>query len=126
MVRRLLQVPFALRGGTRGGLADTLAELAPCPPLPQQIPALIESLLDRPQGRVLLLGRQLAAGQLVPKLALGLDELIDAPDYLLVVHPTNPSDRRASPSRLRGSPGAPSLRPRRCRAPTRPVDPRPR
>src|SRR5260370_24255622 len=117
-VRGLLEVALAPLRGTRSSLADILAELAPCPPLPQQIPALIESLLDRPQGRVLFLGRQLASGKLFPQIALGVDELVDAPDYLRVVHLPNPSDRKmASLARLGVHARPRSLRLRRCRAP---------
>src|SRR5579859_4119914 len=82
----LLEVSLHL--GRRPGLgrALVLAELAPGPALPEQVPALIESLLGGLQRRLLLAAGQLARGEPGSQRVLGLDQLIDAAENLLVVH----------------------------------------
>src|SRR5579859_7792332 len=82
----LLEV--SLHFGRRPGLgrALVLAELAPGPALPEQVPALIESLLGGLQRRLLLAAGQLARGEPGSQRVLGLDQLIDAAENLLVVH----------------------------------------
>ena len=71
--------------------ARVLAELAPGPALPQQVPALIELLLDRPELLLLLVARQLPGGQPGTQVVLGLDQLIDIAEDFLVVHLNRPS-----------------------------------
>src|ERR1017187_6158769 len=80
----LLQVAFYLGYRPLGGLA----QLAPGPALPQQIPVLVEGLLGGPELGVLPIAGQPPVGELVAQLVLGLDELVDVPEDLLVVHVT--------------------------------------
>lgn len=54
--------------------------------MPQQIPALVELFFDGAQLLVLLITGQLADRKSVPKVVLSLDELVDAPEDVLVVH----------------------------------------
>src|SRR5215472_518458 len=84
--RSLLQVALDLGDGPRGCRALVAAEFALCPALAQQVPALVERLLSRPQRRVFLLRGQLASGEPGTEGALGLDQVVDPAKYLLVVH----------------------------------------
>ena len=76
------------------------------PPLAQQIPALVQRLLGRPQLRTLLGPGQLAVGGLGAQVVLGRDELVDVAQDLLVVHeanarrPTGPGAHRTGPTVL--------------------------
>src|SRR5690242_6482790 len=82
----LLQVALHLADRPGDRARRVVAVLAPGPPLAQQVPALVESLLHGPQLGVLLLGGQLARGQPVPQLVLGADELVYVPENFLVFH----------------------------------------
>ena len=70
----------------RRRLVRVLAELAAGPPLPQQVPALVQRLLGGPQPLALLLAGQLAGRELPTELMLGVDQLVDVSHDLLVVH----------------------------------------
>src|ERR1019366_7600245 len=84
----LLQVAFYLGYRPLGGLARGLAELAAGAALPPHIPVLVEGLLGGPALGVLPIAGQPPVGELVAQLVLGLDELVDVPEDLLVVHVT--------------------------------------
>jgi hypothetical protein len=66
-------------------LIRVLAELAPRPPLPQEIPALIELDLERLMALVIL-GRVIAP--VVEPMFL-VDKMLNAMKYALVVHGTS-------------------------------------
>src|SRR5260370_28523631 len=85
-VGRLLHVPLHLGNRARRRLPRILAELTPGAALAQQIPALVERRLGGSQLGMLLVGGQLAVGELGPQFVLGLDELVDVPEDLLIVH----------------------------------------
>src|SRR6266571_6533102 len=104
----LLQIALDLGGRARVCRPRILAELAPGPALPQQVPALVEGFFCGFQPGVLLVGGQLTCGELAAQLVLGLDELIDVPEDLLVVHvPTvwGPPQSPQGALRPRASPG---------------------
>src|ERR1700683_258585 len=82
----LLQVSLDLGSGPRRRVASILVELAPGAALAQQIPALVQRLLGGLQLGMLLVGGQLTGGQFCAQLVLGLDELVNIPKDLLVVH----------------------------------------
>src|SRR5258707_15825851 len=103
----LLQVPLHFGSRTCLRLAWILAELAPGAALPQQVPALVERHLGGSQLGVLLVRGQVTRGELGPQLVLGLDELIDVPEDLLLVHATY---RTRSAPRPRPRPTAAGLR----------------
>ena len=63
-----------------------LAELPAGPPLPQQVPALVQRLLGGAQSLTLFLAGQLAGRELTTELMLGVDQLVDVSHDLLVVH----------------------------------------
>src|SRR5262249_39357199 len=73
----LLRVPLPRGAGAPPRLPRTLAKLAPRPPLPQQIPALVERLLGGSKLGVLLVRGQLPPGELGAQFVLGLDQLVD-------------------------------------------------
>ncbi len=81
----LLHVALHLGSRTYRRLTWILAELAPRTALPQQIPALVERLLGGSQLGMLLVRGQLTRGELGAQLPLGLDELVDVPEDLLLV-----------------------------------------
>src|SRR5215469_4688201 len=92
---QLLHVALYLGDRAQRRLTWILTELAPRPPLPQQIPALVERLLG---------GSQLGA-----QFVLGLDQLVDVPEDLLLVHVTYRTRRPGPPEpegRLPSPPGA--------------------
>lgn len=62
-----------------------LAELAACPPLPQEIPALVELNLKR-QVALAIVGRVVV---LAVEPVLLVDEVLNAMQYALVVHGTS-------------------------------------
>src|ERR1700728_4873043 len=82
----LLQVSLDLIGRPRCRAGRVLAELAPGPALPEQVPALIQRLLGRAQLDMLVLAGQLALGQPVSQLMLGLNQLVNVTEDVLVVH----------------------------------------
>src|SRR5215472_11947771 len=84
----LLPVLLDLGRRPRLGQAGVLAEFPPRPALPQQVPALVERLFRRRERGVLLSRRQLACGEPGPQLVLSLDQIVDAAEYLFVVHPS--------------------------------------
>src|SRR5215472_11028302 len=85
---RLLPVLLNLGRRPSLGKARILAELPSRPALPEQVPALVERLLRRLERSVFLGRRQVADGKPGPQLVLGLDEIVDAAEYLFVVHPS--------------------------------------
>jgi hypothetical protein len=85
-VSGILLVPLDLADRTGCRLVRVLAELAAGPPLPQQIPALVERFFGGPQPLMLLRAAQLARGELLTERVLGLDEVPDLTQDLLVVH----------------------------------------
>src|SRR5260221_3856221 len=106
----LLQVRLHFGSRTCLGLAWILAELAPGAALPQQVPALVERHLGGSQLGVLLVRGQVTRGELGPQLVLGLDELIDVPEDLLLVHATyrTRSARRPRPRPAAAGPPGPA------------------
>src|ERR1700722_6622442 len=82
----LLQVSLDLIDWPRGRVRRILAVLAPRPALPEQVPALVQRLLRGAQLNLLVLAGQLALGQLVAQLMLGLNELVNMTEDVLVVH----------------------------------------
>src|SRR5438034_624001 len=56
------------------------------PPLAQQVPALVESGLGRGQLPVLFVGGYLTGRELGAQLVLGLNEIVDVRQDLLVIH----------------------------------------
>jgi len=81
-----LKVAFDLRRRARLSVIGILAELAVRPALPQQIPALVQSVLHRTQPITLLRAGQLALGDLVAELVLLADEVADVLEDLGIVH----------------------------------------
>ena len=70
----------------RRRLVRVLAELPAGPPLPQQVPALVQRLLGGAQSLTLFLAGQLAGRELTTELMFGVDQLVDVSHDLLVVH----------------------------------------
>ena len=68
------------------GLARVLPELASCPALPEQVPALVQLDLDASEVGVLDLVGDLAGAQPLPEVVLLLDEALDAGLDVLVAH----------------------------------------
>src|SRR5205807_7892258 len=85
-VSGLLLVALDLSDRASCRLVRVLAELAAGPPLPQQVPALIEPFFGGPQPFALLRAAQLARGELLAELVLGLNEVPDLSQDLHVVH----------------------------------------
>ena len=67
-------------------LVGILPEFLARPALAEQVPALVQGLLHRPQLLVLGVRGQLALGDLLPQFMLGLYEFVDVAENLLVVH----------------------------------------
>src|SRR5262249_13390540 len=93
----LVALDLADRPGQR--IIWILAKLAAGPPLPPQVPALVQRLLRRPPPPALLLAAQLTGRELAAELVCRLDQLVDVSHDLLVVHaPTvNPRLPRCGP-----------------------------
>ena len=68
------------------GLVRVLPELAPCPALPEQVPALVQLDLDTGEVGVLDLAGDLAGAQPLPEVVLLLDEALDVGLDVLVAH----------------------------------------
>ena len=69
----LLLVPLDLSGRARYGGVGVFTELAPCPPLAQQVPALIERLFSGTKTLAFLFRAELTGGQLAAQFVFGLD-----------------------------------------------------
>src|SRR3954451_14727147 len=92
-------------------LTGILAELASCLALPEQVPAPVELDLHAPQPRVLVVGTDLARGQLLAQRPFEVDQLTDPVSDLHVLghaHTVLPLRRRGW-SWFRRAAGAPVL-----------------
>src|SRR5262249_40024877 len=69
-----------------------LADVTPGPPLPQQVPALVERLFERTQPLVYLLGGEVAPLQALTERVLLIDQGIDTTENLAVLHRQITSD----------------------------------
>src|SRR5262249_36696535 len=92
----LLPVPLHLADRPRLRLLRVLAELPAGAALAQQVPALVERLLGRGQPGMLLRAGDLTGRELGAQLVLGLDEIVDVGQDLLIVHGSTVSLARAS------------------------------
>jgi hypothetical protein len=84
--RDLLPVSLDLAHRADLRLFRVLAELPPGTPLPQQIPALVERRFGGRQLIPLVVAGQLPCRELGAQLMLGLDEIADVAQDLLVIH----------------------------------------
>src|SRR5262245_43110671 len=100
----LLAVPLHLADRPRPGVVRILAELPASPPLAEQIPALIQPLLERVEAGLLVGGKALANGPRA-ELVLLRDQLVDPADDLCFVHgAVSTTAARSRPSRAPATP----------------------
>src|SRR5664279_270203 len=89
--RSLLQIILDFLHGPDGGIRFVLSEFLAGATLPQQIPALIQRLLELREPGTLLVGAQIAGLPLLPELVFLRDQAVDLCQYLVVVHPFLPA-----------------------------------
>src|SRR5271156_1053167 len=88
-----MHVPLDLTDGPGLRLVRVLPELAAGPALPEQVPALVEGFLGGLQLLALRRGAELTCGKLPAEGVLGLDEIVEVSQDLLVVHAPTVSPR---------------------------------
>src|SRR5690606_21679919 len=81
-----LPVVLDLAGRPGGRAVGVLADTAPGPALPEQVPALVERRLQLLDPRVLLLRGHLARRELVAQRVFLVDQVFDPAENLVVPH----------------------------------------